>query len=226
MARSRFDGKRRLNLHGGDTYGMKILQYTPQGHRTGCSRGRIPKLAVMAVTAALLGVTGLYLEASAPTEYEVKAAYLYNFGRFVRWPANARGNGKAYFPICVLGQDPFGRALDATIGGQSIDGKNVVARRILTPADALGCRVLFISSSEDGELKNVLSALDGTSVLTVSDMPQFTRRGGMICLITQHNRIRFEVNLAAAERVGLMLSSQLLKLAVSVDRNFQPGTDR
>jgi len=215
-----------LELRRGDSYGMRILKYTPQGHVVKHHRGRIPKLAVTAVAAALLGFSGLYLEASAPTEYQVKAAYLYNFGRFVQWPADATAKEKAYFPICVLGQDPFGRALDATVGGQSIDGKQVVARRILTPADALGCRVLFISSSEDGELKNVLSALDDTSVLTVSDMPQFTARGGMIRLITQHNRIRFEVNLAAAERVGLMLSSQLLKLAVNVDRNFQPGTGR
>ncbi|MGH9439941.1 MAG: YfiR family protein [Terriglobia bacterium] len=178
---------------------------------------RVLKAAVLVASGVLVSLPGWRAGASAPTEYEVKAAYLYNFGRFVQWPAKAGASGP--FSICVLGDDPFGPALDAIVGGETISGKNVVVRRIMTPQDAAGCRVLYISSSEDKNLQDILSALDGSSVLTVSDIPQFTQRGGMIHLITQGDRVHFEVNLAAASRVGLTLSSQLLKLAVNVERN-------
>ena len=87
------------------------------------------------------------------------------------------------FTICVLGRDPFGLALDATISGEKIDGKNVVARRISKVEEAAGCRVLFISSSEDKQLKEILSAIGKLSVLTVSDMPQFIQQGGMVQFI-------------------------------------------
>ena len=114
----------------------------------------------------------------------------------------------------VLGRDPFGPALDAAVTGETINRAPLTAKRIPTPQDAANCRVLFISSSQDGDLKSVLAALDKTAVLTVSDMPQFVKRGGMIQLVLDASRVRFAVNLAAAQRVGLTLSSQLLKLAV------------
>lgn len=199
---------------------MKSLQQTLQGRSIGRYERQMFKLAALVMTGVLLDFPLARVKASRPTEYEVKAAYLYNFGRFVQWPPKANGNDR--FPICVLGQDPFGRILDATVGGETINGMKVVTQRISTPQDALSCRVLFISSSEDMELKGILSALDDSSVLTVSDMPQFTQRGGMIHFITRSGRIHFEINLAAAGRVGLALSSQLLKLAVSVVRNL-PG---
>ena len=120
---------------------------------------------------------------------------------------------------CVLGQDPFGPALDATVAGETIDRAHVVAKRISRPQDAAHCRILFISSSEDGQLKEILAELEGASVLTVSDAPQFARRGGMVQFILDGNKVRFEVNLPAAERVGLNLSSELLKLAVNVRRS-------
>lgn len=158
---------------------------------------------------------------SAPGEYAVKAAYLYNFGRFVEWPPQATTEGS--FSICVLGMDPFGRVLDGIVAGQTIDGKKVVARRIARSEGAAGCRVIFISSSEAGELTRVLAALANSAVLTVSDMPQFTQSGGMIGFVQQDNRIRFAVNLAAAQRVGLKLSAQLLKLAVNVIKGGSSG---
>ena len=173
-------------------------------------------LAAVTLAWALIGVTTLRAQDSKPSEYRVKAVYLYNFGRFVGWPAAAKGDS---FDVCVLGQDPFGPALDATVAGETIDRAHVVAKRISRPQDAAHCRILFISSSEDGQLKEILAELDGASVLTVSDAPQFARRGGMVQFILDGNKVRFEVNLPAAERVGLNLSSELLKLAVNVRRN-------
>ncbi len=158
-----------------------------------------------------------------PTEYEVKATYLYNFSRFVEWPAKvARAQGDS-FAICVLGQDPFGPALNAILADETVAGKSVVAKAIPAPQEAENCRVLFISSSEGSRLKQILAALGDASVLTVSDLPDFTRRGGMVQFVLEGNRVRFEVNLATAKRAGLTLSSELLKVATNVRRTAQPG---
>jgi hypothetical protein len=122
------------------------------------------------------------------------------------------------FNICVLGRDPFDSTFQTTIAGGTIKGKNVLVKRIPRAQDGAGCQILFISSSEEARLKDILDVLDKMSVLTVSDMPQFTRRGGMIQFVTEANRVRFEVNLTSAERTGLTLSSQLLKVAIGVRR--------
>jgi hypothetical protein len=164
----------------------------------------------------------LHAQKSGPTENEVKSAYLYNFGKFVEWPAKATSVGE-FFPICVLGDDNFGSTLETIIAGESINGKKVAVTRIAKPQDAVSCRILFISSSEQNQLKEILAALDNTSVLTVSDMPQFTRRGGMIQFVVEANKVRFEVDLTSAERAGLTLSSQLLKVAINVKRSAQSG---
>jgi len=199
------------------------FQRTPRGGASRRYPGRLPYLAAAAIAWALFGFPNPRTRASAPSEYEVKAAYLYNFGRFVQWPAKAMAAEGDSFPICVLGEDPFGSTLRATIAGETIGGKNIVARRISRSEEAVNCRILFISSSEDRQLKEILAALDKASVLTVSDIPQFARRGGMVQFILEENRVRFEVNLAIAERAGLTLSSQLLKLATSVTRSPQSG---
>jgi hypothetical protein len=156
----------------------------------------------------------LHAQRSNPSEYEVKAAYLYDFGKFVAWPAKVAASDD--FPICVLGQDPFGPTFDSTIAGETINGKKVVVNRIAKPQEAVSCRILFISASEESQLKEILATLDKTSVLTVSDISQFTRRGGMIQFVIDANRVRFEVNVATTERAGLTLSSQLLKVAINV----------
>lgn len=176
-------------------------------------RRRALQVAAVAAACALMGTRDFHAKEAAPTEYEVKAAFLYNFGKFVQWPDRAGSSGS--FQLCVLGDDPFGPSLYRTIAGETIDGRHVVARQIFTAQQAGDCRVLFISLSEEAELTDVLTALDGTGVLTVSEIPGFTRRGGMIQFVLQEKRVRFAINLPAAERVGLRLSSELLKLAVS-----------
>ena len=161
-------------------------------------------------------------QSSRPSEYEVKATYLYNFSRFVEWPPKLTQAQSESFSICVLGQDPFGPALSAILADETIAGQAVVAKRVPTIQDGINCRVLFISSSENGHLKQILATLGDASVLTVSDLPEFTRRGGMMQFVLEGNRVRFEVNLTSAKRAGLTLSSELLKVAVSV-KSAQPG---
>jgi hypothetical protein len=173
----------------------------------------------MAFVMALFGASNLSAQAPKITEYQVKAAYLANFGRFAEWPAHGAADKRESFNICVLGQDPFGADLDAAVAGETIGRAQVQAKRISRPQDVVDCRILFISSSEANQWKEILAALRTLCILTVSDMPQFTRRGGMIQFLLDGNRVRFDVNLAASERVGLNLSSELLKLAVTVNRS-------
>ena len=158
-----------------------------------------------------------------PSEYQVEAAYLYNFGRFVEWPAKSTTAQTGAFNICILGEDPFGQALDTTLAGETIGNQRVAARRISSPQTLADCQILFISSSEANRLNKIIAALDKSAVLTVSDTPHFSQRGGMIQFVLEGNRIRFEVNLTATQRAGLTLSSDLLKVATAVRKNAQPG---
>src|SRR5713226_5695405 len=203
--------------------GIGPFQSAPKDGLTLSRLSHLSRLIAVLLAWLLIGVSSLEAQQAKPTAYEVKAAYLFNFGKFVQWPAKVTGGNNDPFSICVLGKDPFGASLDATIAGEAIDGKSILAKRISKPQEALNCRVLFISSSEDAQLKVILATLEKTSVLTVSDMSQFTRRGGMIQFVEDAKRVRFEVNLTVTERAGLTLSSQLLKVAIGVRRNSQPG---
>jgi hypothetical protein len=180
------------------------------------SRSRLRCLVVLLAAWGLLGSQISRAQDAKPTEYQVKAAYLSNFGRFVEWPAGNASDSDISFNICVLGRDPFGPALDAAFAGETVDHAKLEAKRITAPRDAANCRIVFISSSEDSQLKDILSTLDRMSILTVSDLPQFTKRGGMIQFVLNGNRVRFEINLATARHAGLNLSSELLKLATIV----------
>jgi len=172
---------------------------------------------------ALHGIREIQAQSSKPTEYEVKAAYLYNFGRFVEWPPRTGVAQARSFNICVVGQDHFGAALNNTLADETIAGKSVAIKRIQAAQEATNCQILFISASEENQLKQILTVLNGSSVLTVSDMPQFSRQGGMVQFILDGSRVRFEINLASAERAGLTLSSELLKLAVNVRKSSALG---
>jgi hypothetical protein len=197
-----------------------VLRCSPQGRKC---RHLLCGLAVVALALALVSPANVQGQRSKPTEYEVKATYLYNFTRFVDWPAKSTQAQSDSFSICVLGQDPFGPVLNAIIADETVAGKRVVAKRVPTPQDALNCHVLFISSSEKARLKQILTTLGDASVLTVSDLPEFTQRGGMVQFILEGSKVRFEVNLAAAEHAGLTLSSELLKVAVNVRRISRLG---
>jgi len=172
--------------------------------------------AMVAAACVLLVSTLLFADQPRPTEYQVEATYLYNFGKFVQWPAGASGSS---FAICVLGQDPFGPVLDATLAGESLGGKPVVVRRLSKPQEAMECRILFINANQESHLEEVLAALDHNAILTVSDMPDFSRRGGMIQFILDGQRVRFEVNLTNTEYARLTLSSELLRVATAVRKN-------
>ena len=197
----------------------------PNIQPSACPPPRPTFLRFLTMVIALVFPTAAILPAQQPkpSEYQVKAAYLYNFGRFVKWPAGiAAGKGDS-FAVCVLGQDPFGSTLDSALAGEALDGKPVVIRRIARPQDAADCRILFVSSTEEHHLKEILAAIDQASVLTVSDIPGFSRRGGIIQFVAEGDRVRFEINLASAESARLVLSSELLKVAAAVRRSLRSG---
>ncbi|HWF37743.1 MAG TPA: YfiR family protein [Candidatus Acidoferrales bacterium] len=181
---------------------------------------RIKHFALATVYIFVAFRTPLYAaQVPKATEYEVKAAYLYNFGKFVNWPSTGSAGGQDDFVICVLGQDPFGGGLQTSVVGERVGGKPVIAKHIANTEDGSHCRIIFISASEQSRVKQVLMDFAQSGALTVSDMPDFTARGGMIQFVMRDNKVRFEVNLTAAERARLNLSSELLKVAVSVRRD-------
>lgn len=177
-----------------------------------------PMLLVVAVLSCTVWPMPEHASAGEkPSEYDVEAAYLFNFGKFVTWPASASSPNRP-LTICVLGDDPFGPALDRIVAGEKIDGRDVVARRISNADAAHACSILYLSSSETDRIDKILAALKNAPVLTVSDIPDFTQRGGIIQFVLRDNRVRFLVNLGPAQHEGLSLSSELLKVALSVQR--------
>jgi hypothetical protein len=149
----------------------------------------------------------------APTEYEVKAAFIYNFAKYVRWPEASTSETGKPFVIGVIGRDPFGQVLDDAVRGQSLQGRAVSVKRFGKLDEVGDCDLLFISSSEKSNLQRILEVLHKAPVLTIGDMDRFADRGGMINLTTEEKRVRFEINVEAAERAGLKPGSQLLRLA-------------
>jgi hypothetical protein len=183
----------------------------------------VPSAVATCLGLTLITAREVTAQRSRPTQYDVEAAYLYQFSKFVQWPGRKpEAEGPKSFSICVLGRDPFGRVLDGTIKGENMNGMSLVAKRVASAQEAVDCQVLFVSSSQEGELGRDLDALRGAPVLTASDIPDFLRRGGMIQFVLIDNRVRFEINVGNAERAGLTVSSQLLKVAVSVQGQRNP----
>jgi len=149
------------------------------------------------------------------TEYDVKAAYLYNFGKFVQWPSDRR-RAAGSFDLCVVGRDPFGPALDRVVTGATIGGRPVQARRLAAPAEAARCHVVFVGAPDERQAAALLAAVGQSDVLTVGDSPRFLDLGGMIRFVVDGARVRFEVNLTRARAAGLTLSSDLLRVATAV----------
>jgi hypothetical protein len=166
---------------------------------------------VIALTVLFLLPTGR-VGAQEANEYEVKAAYLYNFARFVEWPDNVRLDPHGPLVIAILGKDPFGGEIDRFIEGKTVNGRRLVIKRFSSLEAYEQCHILFVSSSEKRNLPRILALVRSSSVLTVSETDRFAQIGGIINFITIENSIRFEINQAAAERVGLKISYKLLSL--------------
>lgn len=206
-----------------DAYHIRHCSFDSKDFLRAFYNHRFVWLSLAGLAFSFLGCVILLAQQQKPSEYQVKATYLYNFGRFIKWPDSVPAGKNDSFSVCVLGQDPFGSILDSTLAGESLDGRPVVLHRFSKPQDATDCRILFISSNEEKHLNEILGALDESGILTVSDMHDFTRRGGMIQFVLEGDRVRFEINLVNAENAKLTLSSELLKVAASVKRTSRGG---
>jgi len=184
-----------------------------------CLTGRPPIYALHA--ALLLSVTSFcgqsQAQTSAPSQFDVEAVYLYNFAKFVRWPPGGPGHA---LDVCVAGQRVYLDKLNQVVAGERIDERPLAVRAIQRPEDEAGCDILFIDATAKERLDSLLAAAADKPVLTVSDLPDFLDRGGMIQFILVNSRIRFSVDLRPTTHNGITLSSELLKVAVAV--NGQP----
>ena len=169
-------------------------------------------LLLSAVGDATLGRREARAEGAAYSEYEVKAAFLFNFVQFVKWPAGFNGP----VTIGILGDDPFGGALEKTIQGEVVNGRKLAVKRAKAVADLKGCQIVFVSNSERGNLAAILPALAAANVLTVGEQEGFVKQGGAIGFTAGGEKVRFEINNGAAQRAGLEISARLLKLASRV----------
>jgi hypothetical protein len=164
-----------------------------------------------------LVVFGSWPELAESREYEVKAAFLVNFMQFVTWPTNAFTNEDAPFCVGVLGDDPFGPALDQTVQGETVNHHKIVVQRWQRIEDCKDCQMVFVSRSEEKNLPDILAKLDSGPILTVSETRGFARRGGIINFYLEGKKVRFEINPAVAQRDKLKISAQLLSLGKIVE---------
>lgn len=152
--------------------------------------------------------------AQPPSEYEVKAAFLLNFTRFVEWPSSAFADPSSPFAICVIGKNPFAGALEELLRGETVADRKLLVRRFNEIPPPKSCQIEFIVAG-GGSLAAALERV-GSGVLTVGDGDAFARDGGMIGFVIEDRRVRFDINRQAAETAGLKLSSRLLGVARSV----------
>jgi hypothetical protein len=180
----------------------------------------ISKRVLLAKFFTLLGlllapVLGLYAQTKSFQEYQVKAVFLYQLTNFVSWPDEVFDGPNTPFKIGILGEDPFGVFLDKAIQGESVDGRQIVVERFadVENLNSRACQILFISSSLENQLSLILESTQNQRILTIGDVEEFARLGGMVNLMREGNRVHIEINVDSIKGADLKVSSKLLKLA-------------
>jgi hypothetical protein len=182
----------------------------------GCRTRRAVVLAVLCLL-----VHPLIARSQTATTDEVKAGFLVNFFKFIEWPPAQGGDGP--LQIGVLGNDNVSDSLREFIRGKTINGRSLASRRVAAGDDLSHLHMLFIGGAEQARIADVMKRVEGSSVLTVSDVDRFCQQGGMIAFTLEHHHVRFEINLDAADRSGLKVSSKLLTLARTVHQAKAAG---
>jgi hypothetical protein len=178
--------------------------------------GHFIRVWLSSIACAALFLSPCRLSAEASPEYDVKAAFLLNFAKFVDWPPAAFANADAPIAICILGKDPFGHGIDDLVQGEAVNGRRLIVRRIGAAPAAQTCQIVFTQSSGK-EVSEILGSL-GPGVLTVGEGSNFIHDGGIIALLVESRHVRFDIDQKAAEAAGLKLSSRLLAVARSVQK--------
>ena len=171
----------------------------------------IPGSMLLLLLALVGSVGSVNVAAQAPNEYQVKAAFILNFARFVEWPPDAYTEG-GVLVVGIIGNDPFGGSLDQ-LNGATVNGRRIAIRRFKLGDYLKSCQILFVSSSERNRLGKILDSVKGGSVLTIGELSQFNQAGGVIKFVIEDYKVRFEINAWAAGHARLRVSSKLLALS-------------
>lgn len=175
-------------------------------------------VGVGTATVAVLVLSAGSVQADSALEYHVKAAFLYNFSKFVDWPEGAFATNEDPINLCLAGGDPFGEVLDGTLKGRTVNGRKVIVHRDREALAHGRCHIVFVATTSGEPLARVMQQVGATGVLTVGESDAFYELGGIIRFLVRDGKVRFDVNASEAEAAGLKVSSQLLKLARMVER--------
>jgi hypothetical protein len=186
-------------------------------------RSHIVAVAVVLHALALIGLplnaAGADAASGGPArEYEIKAAFLYNFTKFIEWPAHSFADAGAPIVIGVLGDSPCAEALERLVKDRKVNGRAIVVRRIASAEEAKVTHLLFVGSAQEAQFAGLEPAIESLPVLTVGESPGFATLGGTIAFVPQDDKVRFEINIGVADRAGLKISAQLQKLATVIRR--------
>ncbi len=171
----------------------------------------------IALLAALIVSYSNLPAAASTSEYEVKAAFVFNFAKFVEWPSRAFESSNSPLIIAIFGSDQLADALEPAVKNETIGGRRIVVRRTKHVRDIIGCHIVFIGRSGKSEIGRIIDSVKGSNVLTIGETDGFARRGGIINFFVQDQKVRFEINNNNARHAGLKISSKLLNLAKIVE---------
>ncbi len=178
---------------------------------------KVMKLQTLIIfsTLFLLSATCLYAEQVLYNEYDVKAAFIYNFAKFTEWPENAISFQNDSLKLCIIGDSPFGTSLKE-LEGKHVKNKKLLIKHIKSMSSIKGCNMLYISKSEEKNLISIVDYANNYNVLTISDQAGFETKGVVINMFVSEDMIRFNINVDAAKKAGIKISAKLLKLASKV----------
>jgi hypothetical protein len=178
---------------------------------------RTPSFTRVLQVATIVCAAAIPLRAQPSLEYNVKAALLLNFARFIEWPDRAFSSPRAPIELCVFAPNPFGDALDRAVDGETVSSRALSTRDVRTPADSAGCHMLFVPEGSESRA-SVLIRNGGPHTVTIGESPRFEEMGGALSFVIDGGRVRFNVNLKPVEDRGVRISARMLKLASRVDR--------
>jgi hypothetical protein len=204
---------------------MEKAEARDANENRGTTRPRAASRNLMVVSLAVLLVTVSSTpprargELSSTGEYDVKAAFLFHFAQFVEWPTGTFKDASSPLTYCTVGGDPFSGALDQSLSGKTIGARPLRVQHFKLPRETQNCQVLFVGAAENKLLAETMATVGGRPILTVGETEHFAADGGVIGFVVEANKIRFEVNLEAAEKANLKISARLLALAKTVIGN-------
>jgi YfiR/HmsC-like len=197
---------------------MRLLQAFLQPRLPAALSKRRRVQCLLAGCLAFIAPLALSEETGVSKEYQIKAAFVYNFTKFVEWPERSFADASSPIVIGAFCPQPVSAELERVVRDRKVNGRSVVVKKLDAAEEARSTHVLFICASQEAQIANIESAISGLPVVTVGESARFVEAGGMIYLVREDDKVRFEINMQPAERRGVKVSAQLQKLARLVRR--------